>query len=307
MGIGRPSLRGLGLGRFWPMIAAVVGSGLMVAAAVVSTPERTLDRSNLVLSFEETFPGDRLDIWDPLLNPHGRWKTNLISGEQAGLGAYTSRTLEPNHNKQIWVDPTFPGLGAVRLGLDPFSVSDAGLTIKAWPTPDNLVSKLWGFHYLSGMISTERSFAQRYGYFEMTAEWPKGKGAHPGFWLLPTDGSWPPELDIAEELGDADAAYFTAHFTGPDGKPAQDQGKVTHAQSQTRFTRFGMLWTPEIIAWYQDDQLIRMIRNPGVDKPCYILATLEIGGIWGGDPDATTAWPMEWKIKAIRAYALKPV
>jgi serralysin len=305
MGMRSFPFRGFDAARFGPAIAAVAGSALMVAAAVVSTPHPKLDRSELVLTFEDTFSGDHLDIWNPLANPNGRWKTNLISGEQSGPGAYSSRTLAPNADKQIWVDPTFTGTSGTPLNLDPFSISNDGLTIKAWPTPADMKPKLWGFSYLSGMISTQKSFAQRYGYFEMTAEWPGGKGAHPGFWLVPTDGSWPPELDIAEEVGDTDVAYFTVHYAGPDGKPLQDAGKITHADSQNRFTRFGMLWTPQVIAWYQDDKLIRTIRNPGVNKPCYILATLEIGGIWPGDPDATTAWPMQWKIKAIRAYRLR--
>jgi len=291
--------------RAWAPIAAVLGAALMVAAAVVSTPHQTLDRSHLRLVFEDTFRGDTLDRWDPALNPHGRWKTSLLTGDQSGYGVYSSRTLIPNADKQIWVDAAFKGLGDAPLGLDPFNISNGVLTIKGWPTPTPLESKLWGYRYVTGMISSERSFAQRYGYFEMDAEWPRGKGAHPGFWLVPTDASWPPELDVAEEIGNPEQAYFTLHYTGPEGKPAQDQGAIRHAASGDHFTRFGLLWTPEIMAWYQDDKLIRMIRNPGVDKPCYIMATLEIGGAWTGDPDGTTPWPMVWKIRSIRAYALK--
>jgi beta-glucanase (GH16 family) len=292
--------------RLWPPIAAVVGAALMVLAAVLAAPQKTLDRSRLVLTFEETFADGHLDLWSPESHPHGRWKTNLISGAQSGPNAFQSRTLQPNADRQIWVDPSFPGLGVEPLGLDPFDVSQGLLTIKAWPTPPETKLRLWGYPYLAGMISTERSFHQRYGYFEIDAEWPAGRGAHPGFWLLPTDGSWPPELDGAEEIGDTDQAWFTAHFNGPDGKPAQDGQVRKHVNSGDRFTRFGVLWTRDIIAWYQDDRLIRTIRNPGIDKPSYILATFEIGGTWPKDPDASTRWPMRWKIRAIRAYALSP-
>lgn len=285
---------------------ALILAGFMIMAAVDTAPPETLDRSHLTLSFEETFPGDHLDRWS-LGGPHGRWKTNTNYRDQTGPDAYKSHTLIWNLNKQLWVDPEFTGQGDKPLGLDPFAVADGVLTIKGWPTPAGLDSKLWGYPYLTGMISTETSFAQTYGYFEITAEWPRGKGAHPTFWLLPTDKSWPPEFDVAEEIGNPDEAYFTLHFTGADGKAAQDAYQLKPAGSGDRFTRFGMLWTPTIIAWYQDDRLIRRIRNPGIDKPCYMLATLEIGGKWPGDPDGTTPWPMAWRIKAIRAYALKDV
>ena len=128
--------------RAWAPIAAVLGAALMVAAAVVSTPHQTLDRSHLRLVFEDTFRGDTLDRWDPALNPHGRWKTSLLTGDQSGYGVYSSRTLIPNADKQIWVDAAFKGLSDAPLGLDPFNISNGVLTIKGWPTPTPLESKL---------------------------------------------------------------------------------------------------------------------------------------------------------------------
>jgi len=286
-------------------IAALAGAGLLVAGAIVAAPHQSLDRTKLTPAFEETFAGGRLDLWNAKTNPHGRWKPNLISGTQSGARAIESRTLTPNADKQVWVDPAFPGLAGKPLGLNPFTVSDGLLIIRGWPTPAPLKAKLWGYPYVTGMISTERSFHQLYGYFEIDAEWPEGHGAHPGFWLLPTDGAWPPELDVVEEIGNTDEAWFTIHFKGTDGKPDADSQRLRHVNSGDRFTRFGMLWTHDIVAWYQDNRLIRMIRNPGMDKPCYILATLEMGDIWPGPPTASTRWPMQWKIRAIRAYALK--
>ncbi|MFD0465099.1 hypothetical protein ACFQY9_27910 [Microvirga aerilata] len=39
----------------------------------------------------------------------------------------------------------------------------------------------------------------------------------------------------------------------------------------------------------------------------YLLAGLAVGGTWGGDPDGTTMFPVEFKIDYIKAWALDPL
>jgi hypothetical protein len=45
--------------------------------------------------------------------------------------------------------------------------------------------------YVSGVLTTQKSFFQKYGYFEIRAKIPLGIGVCPAFWLLANDGGCP--------------------------------------------------------------------------------------------------------------------
>jgi beta-glucanase (GH16 family) len=93
------------------------------------------------------------------------------------------------------------------------SVSDGMLQLSAKKR------KQQGYKYTSGMVVTGGSstlppgFTFLYGYMEMRAKFPPGKGMWPAFWLLPADGSWPPEIGATDWQGGTPAIdYATVHW-----------------------------------------------------------------------------------------------
>ncbi|MDH5453581.1 MAG: family 16 glycosylhydrolase [Paracoccaceae bacterium] len=120
-----------------------------------------------------------------------------------------------NGPPSLYVNPSMLRQDGSPLGLDPFKVENGQLSISAAPIPaDDLADvrsllKRAGYsaeavkqvRYFTGMLSTRASWAQTYGYFEMRARLPEGRGHWPAFWLTPAVNGWPPEIDIFEVLG----------------------------------------------------------------------------------------------------------
>ena len=258
----------------------------------------------LVPSFAETFDGTTLDT--------DRWRTSYF-GQRGVTAPVNQRTLPTNGERQLYFDPGF-----LNLGVQPFTVGNGVLTITARRMSPGVLAAtrqavatlpadqrngpIARTLYQSGMITTHGTFSQTYGYFEMRARLPAGKGLWPAFWMLPEDNSWPPEIDIMEMLGDKPATvYMTVHsrVQPKSGKPIEVAGPPG------AFHRYGALWLPDRIDYYLDGVKTFTTATPAdAHKPMHLLANLAVGGYWPGDPDAGTVLPARMEIDSIRAWRL---
>lgn len=228
------------------------------------------------------------------------WKTTFIGGERnaGGVGEL-----------ERYVDPDYKGTSTQSLGINPFSIDNGVLTIAARPADAEDLPYLYGYKYTSGLLTTEKSFTQTYGYFEMRAEMPAEKGLHPAFWLLPTDRTWPPELDVVESSGDAPYFFSNAVHTTDRGafNPFVKENSVSPDITQG-FHTYAMDWTAQTISFYFDNILTYQVATPSdLHKPMYMLVNLAVGGPLAGAPDATTDWSMaDFKVDYVRAYSHDP-
>jgi beta-glucanase (GH16 family) len=278
---------------------ASLGLAACSAGHPASASETPLSLTGRTLTFNEDF--DRLSFRQ---DGAGVWTSRYWYASPDDVG---SRTLPSNNERQLYVDPGFRGRASKPLGLNPFKISQGILTITATRTPEAIKSQVYDFGYLSGLLTTKDSYNQKFGYFEIRARLPKGKGLWPAFWLLPADGSWPPEIDVMEALGhEPTRSHHSLHWT-QDGKKthwtkASDQSDLTDG-----FHTFGVDWTEANMRWYVDRKLVAQTQTPKpINKPMYLLVNLAVGGYWPGDPDATTAFPAGLQIDYIRAYSPRP-
>ncbi len=187
-----------------------------------------------------------------------------------------------------------------------------------WYQPDNIIvqngrlrlraqkRKMNRYSYTSGMIATDNKFAFQYGYAEIRAKLPKGKGFFPAFWLAPVQRNvWPPEIDVMEYLGvDPNRVHMTLHYSTNSGHHSSASNWAGPDFSANYHT-FAVQWNPKRIVWYVDGverKRYEVAANiPAL--PMQIIANLAIAAAWTNTPpDATTPFPSYYDIDYIRVW-----
>lgn len=247
-----------------------------------------LDKSALTPSFADEFI--KLDLWN---GSSGTWDSNFW------WGAPNGSTLANNNERQWYIDTDYGPTKSV----NPFDVEDGILTITAARAPASIRPHINNYEYTSGVLTTYETFSQTYGYFEIRADMPENQGAWPAFWLLPADGSWPPELDVIEMRGqNPNELILTAHSNATGSHTKATTG--AHVASTEGFHSYGILWTEEELVWFFDDVEVARAPTPAdMHDPMYMIVNLAVGGMAGAPADGL-ATPAEMKIDYIRAYAL---
>ena len=169
--------------------------------------------------------------------------------------------------------------------------------------------------FSSGHVSTEGKLEQKYGRWEIRAKLPNTQGMWPAIWLLPVDGSWPPEIDIIELVGkEPDKVHHSFHW-GPlrDGLLPWDLGQTaTEAHVgrdfDTVYHDFAVEWTPEGIVWTVDGRETHRFGRTEAERknmpqgPMYLIINLALGGFWPGPPGEDTKFPSTMEIDHVKIW-----
>jgi beta-glucanase (GH16 family) len=229
-----------------------------------------------------------------------------------GEGSELKRQTVANGEQQIYVDPRYGGRSTTPLGLNPFKVDHSILSIIATRTPPELKSVLFNNDYISGLLTTQGWFSQKYGYFEIRAKIPVGTGVWPAFWLLADDGGWPPEIDVLEGRGQrlGDIVMTTLWRSRPSGLVQLCGFDYLVADASTGFHDYGVLWKPDGLTYFIDRKPVENIKVPqGFDDPMYMIVNLAMGAKWFkgvGAVDADSPKTVAFEIDRISAYQIDP-
>jgi beta-glucanase (GH16 family) len=267
-----------------------------------NTFQLELDRRGLIPTFADEF--NEFSWYAEGLNDRptggGTWRTNFGYAPVQHLG---SRTLGSNGELQVYSDRGFRGTASAPLGIEPFRIVNGTLEIVGDKAPESVTPFISNYEYTSGLITTQFSFSQLYGVFEMRARMPRGTGLWPVFWLLPEDRSWPPEIDIIEILGQEPTVLHTNAHSNATGVHTDAPDVIRVPDTSADFHLYAVDWQKDEIRWYFDGFEVARAPTPAdMHKPMYVLVCLAIGGHWVGRPDESTHFPAVLTIDWIRAY-----
>lgn len=279
------------------VLLLILTLGALVASLAPDAPPERLDRARLGgRTFDAEFDAP-LDLFAPATRPHGIWTPFYWFGWRPG-GA----CLDPSCRQVGPKDPTIASDPAYN-GVEACAVRGGALELRIGRA-DPANPKNGGKRYTACVLTTESSFAQRYGYFEARMALPSVRGAWPAFWMLAKDRGTGAqrEIDVIEGQGaHPDRVTCTAIWAGG-GASGAPVPVVDTSKPHT----YGVLWTPEAIAWYVDDVEVRRTRNLDLDAPMYLLVSMGAGG-WtdNATPDPTRIVGATARVDWVRAYTLK--
>jgi len=172
----------------------------------------------------------------------------------------------------------------------------------------------WGGQlYSSAKLITTRSLG--YGFYEIRARLPCGRGIWPAIWMLPQGGSWPEqgEIDIMEMVGWNPGVVLGTLHTGAfnHARGTQRGAEVTVPTACGRMHRYQLDWRPDSITIGVDGRGFMQVRNdqPGgaaawpFTRSFGLILNVAVGGDWGGQRGIDdTAFPQTMTVDYVRHW-----
>jgi beta-glucanase (GH16 family) len=225
-------------------------------------------------------------------------------GQEAG--AYTMtfsdefNTFNTNvWNDKVWYENSNPTKN--------YAVEDGKL--KIWPERDG------SGNFFNRTIDTDGKYYQTYGYFEVEAKLPYGKGTWPAFWLFNHIDARRPEIDVMEAYagGGPNSGWSDSnlHPTAYASTIWRDGGVLAGTKTlQTTdlsagFHKYAVKWEANRQTFYFDGQPFYVI-DIAMGDPMYLMLDLWFGSA-SGTPDSTTPTGKtnSYEVNYIRAWKFK--
>lgn len=167
-----------------------------------------------------------------------------------------------------------------------------------------------GQRYTSARLITRGKASWTYGFFEMRAKLPCGRGSWPAMWTLGAHRPHPDggEIDVMEFVGaDPTHVHSTVHNRATAGTHG-DGASLELPTACSAFHRYQMTWTPERIALAVDGRPVHAYDKAGktragwpFDEPQYLLLNLAVGGDMAGPVD-DAMFPITYEVDYVRVY-----
>lgn len=214
------------------------------ASSVLSVP------AGWKLTFDPGFSGSSLDT--------GTWATCYDTASDPSAGCTNNPTVEKE-----WYLPSQVSVSGGTLNLTAKQETTQGTSSSGAPET---------YSCRSGMVTSEPGFNFTYGLIQVTARLPYGPGLWPALWLEPSNGDWPPELDIMEHWYSEQDYKVYDHFENATdylGGPVS-----TPVNLSAGFNTFSLLWTQSRVTWYLNGVQVYTTTDHVPQQAMYFIANL---------------------------------
>ena len=165
-----------------------------------------------------------------------------------------------------------------------------------------------GYHSYSS-AAVRSKYTVKYGYFEIKSKSMNSKGSS-AFWFYDQSPAIHTEIDVFElcGIGDRENQYnMNVHvFRTPLEEKHWSKGGEWRASYRFAddFHVFGLEWTPFLIRWYVDGEVVRTIENTHWHQPLTLNFDSETMPDWFGLPDDNNL-PSTFSIEYVRSWKYK--
>jgi len=151
------------------------------------------------------------------------------------------------------------------------------------------------FAFTTGMLSTAKSFKQKYGIFKAKVKMAAGAVSQ-SFWMLNEDGMLP-HIDIARfENGKLHADYFW----GSGASPSKSISKTGGSRYADQYYIYTLEWTPNKLVWRINNKVFKTQTSAVPQEEMYINFSSNLK-----QQDSESGLPSAMEIDWVRVYKLK--
>ena len=269
-------------------------SGAFAAAGFSACGEESYFDSRTIALAEKVKRSDRAT----LKAPYGQKASDYVLTFSEEFDTFNTNVW----NDHIWYETPNPTKN--------YTVENGKL--KIWPQRDA------SGKFFNRTLDTDGKFEQRYGYFEMEAKLPRGKGTWPAFWLFAHPGNRRPEIDIMEayaggiepwgytdDSGVSRPTAYGATVWLDEGLSAGSRQYDAGKDLSAKFHKYAAKWEPGRVTFYLDGKETYFVEAAMTD-PMYILVDLWFGSDSGEPDDSTpTGKRNSFEVNYIRAWQFK--
>lgn len=257
--------------------------------------------TGLKLAWRQDFADPAFCVSSEGRAPQGRscWQSRLTHGYTQDANKETGYYAPPD----LFPNVTMTGLDAsgkrfIQAERHPegFSRGDRQSILRSWDRQP--------FTYSAGILQSSKIpvVIGTGSYVEARLKLDVVQGTWPAFWLMPNDGSWPPEIDIlegwfnAKNLSSSDSLATTVHWRNKGGKHLAYGTTVPLSALIPGFDlrqwhTYGVHIEQDWLTYYIDD--VPTVRSPNPTRRgthWYIILNVGVGGL-AGDPPPGAPFP----------------